>query len=174
MLEIEAADLGHRVDETFERSGRRRREQEEHRLRSDERALTCAPQPVVRGIPAAEEHEKPADRHRDVEAGVPEVEHVHCAREPEDRALQGWLDVEPETRLQGDDPLGITTSPRTAVAAQDERPHKQVQPVDESSERRLASDREPAHSASRHVIEHTAAQCSAFARSVSVQRSACS
>ena len=143
MLEVEAADLRHRVDEALAHARRRGREEQEDGLGAEVREEAGVPEPLVARISPPQEEQRPSDRQRDVEDRVAGVEPVQEARVAEDGALHRGLDVDAEPLLERDDALGVAFRPDASTAVEHELAHEQIDAVRQEDQCDLPPGREP-------------------------------
>jgi hypothetical protein len=117
VLEVEAADLRHRVDEPLAHARRCGREEQEHGLRTQMGEEAGVAEPLVPLIPPPQEEERPPHRQRHVEDGIAGVEPVQDTRVPKDGTLHGRLDVDTEPLFELDDPrrVALRADASTAV-----------------------------------------------------------
>ena len=107
LVEVDAGNVGDRVDEVVERPRRRGRKEQEDRLGPERRQRSRAAQPVeLRVAPAVEAHQ-PADGEPHVEGHVRHVEDRDHAAARKKQRLELGLDVDPEPPLERDDPLRV-------------------------------------------------------------------
>ena len=79
-VEVDAADVGDRVDEMVERPRRRGREEEEDRLRAEGCERGSAAQAMEIGMTPAKEPHQPSHGEADVQRHVGDVENGHGLR----------------------------------------------------------------------------------------------